>query len=332
MQTLLDGFPHLTLIPHPTLCYKLEKLSSHLGANIYIKRDDTDFLGGGGNKLRKLEFLLGDAINKKCDRIITLGALQSNHARLTAAACNYANLQCDLVLGKTVNRTDNDYISNGNLLLDKILAINVHKLEQGIDVIKYADDLSTKLIQSGSKPYIIPFGGSNPIGALGYVKCAFEIKQQEQQLDVTFDKIILVNGSSGTHAGIISGVKLFSLNAEVHGYNVVRTNEKSFGLTFQHALSAISLFKNSQAALTHHDIIMYDNFLGTAYGQPTDEAVAAIKLLAKFEGIFLDPVYTAKAFAGLINGLETGKYDKKENILFIMTGGSPALYAYKSIF
>jgi L-cysteate sulfo-lyase len=332
MQTTLNDFPYFKLISHPTRTYKLEKLSKHLGANIYIKRDDTDFLGGGGNKLRKLEFLLGDAINKRCDRIITLGALQSNHARLTAAACNYAGLTCDLILGKTVLRSDTDYLSNGNLLLDKILDVNIHKPDAGVDLIRYAADFGESLAEKGHRPYIIPFGGSNPIGALGYVKCASEIKQQEQEIGVVFNKIVLVNGSSGTHAGTVAGVKLFGLNALVHGYNVVRHNEKSFNLTYEHAFAAINLFKNPAVSLTHADIIMYDDFLGSAYGQPTDAAIAAIKLLAKTEGIFLDPVYTAKAFAGLINGLETGKYDKCENILFLMTGGSPALYAYKNIF
>lgn len=332
MQAILNSFPRLRLLKQQTLIYKLEKLSKHLGANIYIKRDDTDFIGGGGNKLRKLEFLLGDAINKGCDRIITLGAIQSNHARLTAAACNYAGLSCDLVLGKTVKREDNDYTTNGNALLDKILGVTIHEPDVEADLIKYADDLGKRFIEAGHKPYIIPFGGSNPTGMLGYVRCAAEIKEQEASLGITFDKIVLVNGSGGTHAGMVAGVKLFSLKAKVHAYNVVRHNEKSFGITSGYAQDTINLFNNPEIRLTANDIIMYDNFLGSAYGQPTDEAIVAIKLLAKLEGIFLDPVYTAKAFAGLIDGTQTGKYNKEENVLFLMTGGSPAIYAYKSIF
>src|SRR6185437_11198887 len=265
MQAILNSFPRLKLLKQQTPIYKLEKLSKHLNSNIYIKRDDTDFLGGGGNKLSKLEFLLGDAINKGCDRIITLGAIQSNHARLTAAACNYAGLSCDLVLGKTVNRTDNDYITNGNVLLDKILGVTIHKPDVDVDLIKYADDLGKTFEQAGHKPYIIPFGGSNPIGILGYVRCAAEIKEQENNIGVIFDKIVLVNGSGGTHAGTVAGVKLFGLNAKVHAYNVVRHNEKSFGLTSGYAQDTIDLFKNPNIQLTANDITMYDNFLGSAY-------------------------------------------------------------------
>ncbi len=325
-----NHFPQITLLPHYTSIYKLKRLSKLLNANIYIKRDDTNFLGGGGNKLRKLEFLLGEAISQNADTIITVGAWQSNHARLTAAASNYMGLNCELVLGKKVARFDDNYINNGNFLLDKILDVKVHALDKDIDVDQYAANLGKTISSKGGKPYIIPSGGSNPIGALGYVKCAGEIKEQEQKLGVNFDKIVVVNGSFGTHAGLVAGAKQFALNAQIHGYNVVRHIAHSFKPTLDLAKNTLGLC--SEIQLNDEDIILDDSFLGSAYGQPTDEVIMAIRLLAKTEGLFLDPVYTGKAFAGLIDGIKHGKYKSDENILFMMTGGSPALYAYRDIF
>lgn len=329
---MLDKFTRFSLLNEPTPIQHLSRLSELLnGPQIYVKRDDLNILGGGGNKLRKLEFFLGDAIFNGCDTIITTGATQSNHARLTAASSAKAGLACELVLSHKVPRHDVDYLTNGNILLDQLFGATIHKLAKEIDQEKYIADLYTKLKQQGKKPYIIPTGGSNALGALGYVKCANEIAIYSKTTQQQFNYITVANGSSGTHAGLIAGIKALNYVTTLIGYAVVAPNQKTLPKTLDIANQCLQLFTPT-SLVTEKDVILDDNFLGDGYGIPTSAMLEAVNLMAQTEGLLLDPVYTGKAFAGVIAGTRSKKFKPSDKILFVMTGGAPGLHAYKEVF
>lgn len=329
---LTNQFPRHILIPQQTLITKLSRLSTKLGGpNIYIKRDDTNFLGGGGNKLRKLEFYLGAAIADGCDTILAMGAWQSNHARLSAAAALSAGLDCEIILGKKVIRNDYDYNHNGNVLLDRIMGVKIHELAPTADLMTAAIARKAELEDLGKKVYIIPFGGSTALGSLGYVNCIEEIVQQSQQIGIEFDYIVATNGSSGMHAGLLAGNKIFPNKAKVICYTVLRPTIDTLPITLQMTQETLNLLE-SNIQITADEVLLDDNYLGTGYGQPTAAMREAVNLVANQEGIFLDPVYSGKAFSGLIGDIRNGKFKAGQNVLFIMTGGIPGLYAYQSEF
>lgn len=332
MKQLISQFPRCQLLPESTLITKLHRLPKIIGgANIYIKRDDINYLGGGGNKLRKLEFYLGEAKAQGCDTIIAMGAWQSNHARLSAAAALHAGFSCELVLGKKVSRHDYDYGNNGNNVLERAMGVRIHALTADIDLMQFTQERKAELELAGKKPYIIPFGGSDALGSLGYVNCALEIAKQEAEKNIKFDYIITPNGSSGTHAGLLVGAKIANLSAKVVGYNVLSSTEQTLPTTLKLA-HEIDTLLGCDLSITADDIILNDKYLGDGYGQPTNEMRKAVKLLAHEEGLFLDPVYSGKAFAGMLADIENETYQRDKNILYLMTGGTPALYAYQSEF
>jgi L-cysteate sulfo-lyase len=330
---LLNSFPRYPLLHGETKIEPLDRLSDFLkGPRIFVKRDDQNELGGGGNKLRKLEFLLGDAQAKNAGTIITSGARQSNHARLTAAASVRAGLKCELALARRVAREDEDYLWSGNILLNKILGVTLHDLPADANVQKFIEARTNELMKQGRRVYVVPMGGSNALGALGYVRCAFEINEQSMRSNIQFDKIIVPNGSAGTHAGLVVGFRLLNKNAgSVMAYSVLNTAETANQQTIKLAHETGRLLK-SDFVLEPNDVVINDSQLGIGYGIPTTAMIEAVKLLARTEGLLIDPVYSGKAFAGLIESIRQGQYQKHENILFIMTGGLPGLYAYRSIF
>lgn len=330
---LLERFPQYPLRHGETRIEALDRLSNLLGGpRIFVKRDDQNELGGGGNKLRKLEFLLGEAQAQKADIVITVGARQSNHARLTAAAAARVGLKCELVLARRVPREDIDYLWNGNILLDSIFGCRLHDLPGDTDPQDFANNRAKQLADSGHKVYVIPTGGSNAIGVLGYVRCAFEIAEQALNNNLHFDQVIVPNGSSGTQAGLVAGFRILnSAPGTVLGFGVLAQAKIAKQQTVQLAENVGSLLK-SDFKLEEEDVIIDDSPLGKGYGIPTDGMVEAVKLLAQTEGLLLDPVYGGKAFAGLLAAIRQGKYQKNQNILFIMTGGLPGLYAYREVF
>lgn len=328
----INQFPRYQLVPAQTLIMKLNRLSAKLaGPTIYLKRDDTNFIGGGGNKLRKLEFYLGAAKEQGCDTILAMGAWQSNHARLSAAAALNAGFECEIILGKKVARDDNDYNVNGNLVLDRIMGIKIHETNADADLMAVAIARKAELEAQGKKVYIIPFGGSSALGSLGYVNCAMEIQEQAQNLGVNFDYIVTTNGSSGTHAGLLAGCKILQSTTKVIGYNVLKPTVDTLPVTLQVTQDTLDLLETN-LTVTAEDVLLNDQYIGTGYGQPTEAMREAVKMVAHEEGIFLDPVYSGKAFSGLIGDIRAGKYTKGQNILFIMTGGAPGLYAYQAEF
>lgn len=337
MSLDLDRFPRLALVPHPTPIQPLNGLSSALGAalngvRLFMKRDDIAYVGGGGNKLRKLEFLLGAARSDGADTVITVGALQSNHARLTAAAAARENFACELFLTRTVPRTDPDYTGNGNRFLDDLFGASVHELAGDADSLAAAEARAAALRAEGRRVQVFPSGGSSAVGSLGYAACAEEIVAQSEAMGVTFAHIITANGSAGTHAGLAAGLFAMGRDAKLaKSYAVLATQEQAEAETLAKANATLALLKPG-ATLDPSDVVVDGSHRGPGYGIPTDAMREAVRLIARTEGVLLDPVYSGKAFAGLLHDIRAGHYRPGDAVLFLMTGGVPGLFAYPSAF
>lgn len=333
----LASIPKVQLLDAPTPIQRLHRVEKRLGdkrrgVRIWAKRDDYMSLGGGGNKLRKLEFLLADAVNNGCDMIVAIGGVQSNFARLTAASCAKLGLGCELVLARLVPRAGELYEQNGNVLLNRLYGARVHMLEKGADALAYALEIAEALKSGGHRPYIATLGGSTPIGCLGYVSCAWEILDQAKAMGTSFTQIVTANGSAGTQGGLVAAFSLLGLpTSAIRGFTVLNPLEQALKNTVDKANGALSLL-GSNKVLTELDINLSAEQLGPGYGVPTPSGLQAIRMVASCEGIPLDPVYSGKAFAGLTDDLEKGVYPENSDILFLMTGGSAGLFAYADEF
>jgi L-cysteate sulfo-lyase len=289
-------------------------------------------LGGGGNKLRKLEFLLGDAISQGSDTFITVGGLQSNHARLSAAAAAHIGMTCELVLTQVVPRSDEAYRRNGNVLLDEIFGAKIHLLSGTENALDFATDRAKVLKSEGGRPYLVGSGGSSPAGCLGYASCALEIMEQEQEVEGGFTQIIVPNGSSGTHAGLAAGFASVGMDtARINSYAVLHPAEETQLSTYELAKATLALLDPTKS-IDSEPIHVSDDQLGDGYGIPTSAMLDAVRTMARTQGLLLDPVYTGKAFAGLLAAVRSGAYKPGEAILFLMTGGLPGLFAYQPAF
>jgi len=328
-----NTFQKFQLLDSDTVIQPLNKLNKELhGVEVYVKRDDLMGIGLGGNKLRKLEYLIGDAIQKGSDVLITSGGVQSNHARLTAVAASYASLEYELVLSQPVPKDDNTYMENGNILLEKILDAKVHLLERGANTQQFIDQRVQELERLGKKAYTVPMGGSSAVGCLGYAACFQEIINYSKEADIHFDTIVIPNGSGGTHAGLLAGMKASGIqNMHIKSYTVLAPLETAIDVTYDKAKAALRLI-DEDLSISKEEVDINADYLGTGYGVPTDEMIKAVKLLARTEGIFLDPVYSGKAFAGLLSDIHAGKFENGSKILFVLTGGLPGLFAYESTF
>ncbi|MEX3773143.1 D-cysteine desulfhydrase family protein [Pseudomonas sp. MYb118] len=334
LDQALSAFARTELLQGPTPIQRAERLERLLGLDtqkigLYLKRDDHMSLGGGGNKLRKLEFHLGAAQQAGVDTVITVGGLQSNHARLTAAACASRGMACELILTRSVPKADVDYELNGNVLLDQLFGAQLQVLAAGTDALANAEARAAHLRDSGHRVLVIPMGGSTPLGSLGYARCAAEIAGQESELGLTFDQIVVPNGSAGTHAGLAAGFQLLERGTSiVKSYSVLSDRHLSAIRTLNLTLDTLALL-GSQARLTDADIVIDGSQLGQGYGLPTHAMQDAVRLMARAEGLLIDPVYSGKAFAGLLADLRQGRFRPGDNVLFVMTGGTPGLYAYR---
>ncbi|HDG7893316.1 TPA: D-cysteine desulfhydrase [Klebsiella quasipneumoniae] len=319
----LTRFPRLELIGAPTPLEYLPRLSDHLGREIFIKRDDTTPLAMGGNKLRKLEFLAADALREGADTLITAGAIQSNHVRQTAAVAAKLGLHCVALLENPIGTRAENYLSNGNRLLLDLFNTQIEMCDALTDPAAQLDELATRIEAQGYRPYVIPVGGSNALGALGYVESALEIAQQCEDA-VEISSVVVASGSSGTHAGLAVGLEQLMPQAELIGVTVSRAvaDQLPKVVALQQAVA------NSLELQAKADIILWDDYFAPGYGTPNEEGMAAVKLLAQLEGILLDPVYTGKAMAGLIDGITQKRFKDEGPILFVHTGGAPALFAY----
>ncbi|HBR1506484.1 MULTISPECIES: D-cysteine desulfhydrase [Klebsiella] len=319
----LTRFPRLELIGAPTPLEYLPRLSDHLGREIFIKRDDTTPLAMGGNKLRKLEFLAADALREGADTLITAGAIQSNHVRQTAAVAAKLGLHCVALLENPIGTRAENYLSNGNRVLLDLFNTQIEMCDALTDPAAQLDELATRIEAQGYRPYVIPVGGSNALGALGYVESALEIAQQCEDA-VEISSVVVASGSAGTHAGLAVGLEQLMPQAELIGVTVSRAvaDQLPKVVALQQAVA------NSLELQAKADIILWDDYFAPGYGTPNEEGMAAVKLLAQLEGILLDPVYTGKAMAGLIDGITQKRFKDEGPILFVHTGGAPALFAY----
>lgn len=326
----LARFPRRRYTSAPTAIEPLRQLTEALGGpEIWIKRDDRTGLTGGGNKTRKLEFLVAEALAQGADTLITVGAPQSNHCRLTAAAAVREGLRCRLVIEERVPGTYDPRASGNAFLFDLLGVEAITRVDLGADLAGAMAAVADDLRAEGRRGYVIPGGGSNALGALGYVACAEEIVAQSFDLGVPFDRVVVASGSAGTHAGLAVGLKAFSAGATLTGINVRRPQAEQERNVHALAVGCAELL--GTAAPDRAEIAALDRWVGGGYSIPTPEMVEAVRLLARLEGVLLDPVYTGKAMAGLIGMARSGEIGRDERVLFVHTGGSPALYAYQPV-
>jgi len=326
---MLEKFERIKLGHFPTPIEHLKNISKFLGGpNIFIKRDDCTGLATGGNKTRKLEFLMPDAIKNKAELVVTVGAVQSNHARQTAAACALLGLKCLIILEQRLKDPPETYMNSGNVFLDKLFGAEVKLCPKNENISKYCDKVIQDMKTNGINVYFIPGGGSNPIGALGYVECMNEIMTVNNKYN--FSQIVHATGSAGTQAGLLAGKKYFNSKISVNGICVRYDKKTQEDKVFNEAKKTCEKLECN--VLEKSEVITYDEYIGTGYGEPTEGMIEATKLLAKKEAILLDPVYSGKAFAGLIGLIKNKIFTKKDNILFIHTGGSVSLSAYEWAF
>lgn len=324
----LARFPRRRYTPYATPIEHLRHLSRHLGGpEIYIKRDDLLGLSAGGNKTRKLEFLVADALVQRADTLITVGAVQSNHCRLTLAAAVREGLNCRLVLEQRVPGSYDSKASGNNFLFDLLGVESTTVVDSGTDLAAAMQKIAAELKAEGRNGYIIPGGGSNALGALGYVACAEELLAQTFESGLRLDHIVCASGSAGTHAGLLMGLLGNNAHIPVTGINVRRPRAEQERNV--HALAAdVARLLNIETP-PREAVTALDEWVGPGYSLPTPQMIAAVRLLASKEGVLLDPVYTGKAMAGLIDLVRRGTFKNGENILFLHTGGAPALYAYQ---
>ncbi|EIK98442.1 D-cysteine desulfhydrase [Pseudomonas sp. M47T1] len=324
----LARFPRLELLGAPTALEKLERLSQWVGRDIYVKRDDLTPLAMGGNKLRKLEYLAADALAQGCDTLVTAGAIQSNHVRQTAAIAAKLGLGCVALLENPIATDDSNYLGNGNRLLLDLFDAKVELVENLDNADAQLQALALRLADSGRKPYLVPIGGSNALGALGYVRAGLELAEQIKATGLDFAAVVLASGSAGTHSGLALGLSESLPQLPVIGVTVSRPEEtqapKVQGLAERTAeLLGVPLPDRFKVTL-------WDEFFGPRYGEPNAGTLSAIKLVANQEGLLLDPVYTGKAMAGLLDGIGRQRFGHGP-VIFLHTGGAPALFAYPGI-
>lgn len=328
----LSRFARLTFAHLPTPLEFLPRLTEELGGpKIYVKRDDCTGLGFGGNKTRKLEFLMADALAKGADTVVTPGAVQSNHCRQTAAAAAKLGLRAILVFERHFADADEAYRRSGNVLLDKIFGAEITEVDAGTDMNAALEEVGAKVRADGGTPYLIPVGGSNAIGALGYVNCALELVTQANDMGLKIDHILHATGSSGTQAGLVTGLQAMNAGIPVLGIGVVTSGEKHERHVFKLAQETAALL-GAPDAVRAEDIVVNGDYVGAAYGVPTPEMQEAVTLAARLEGLLFDPVYSGKALAGMIDLIRKGTYSRDETLVFLHTGGAPGLFGYQSTF
>lgn len=322
-ESLLITEPRLSLGHFPTPLERLTRLEQHLnGPTLYIKRDDLSGLAMGGNKVRKLEFLLGEAQQQGCDCLITAGAAQSNHCRQTAAAAARLGMPCHLMLGGAAPAR-----SQGNTLLDQLLGANLHwcgEHRKGEDI----PALKASLVQQGFKPYVVPYGGSSRTGTLGFMQALLEVQQQIET--TAFSHIVIASSSGATQAGLCLAQQLWQLPTQILGIHIDK--EEVLNDQLQHTIvrlaeAQIEYFKLS-LQFDSTQVHLLDGYTGAGYGVVGEPEREAINLMAKLEGILLDPVYTGRAMAGLLDLIRNGRFNADDRVLFWHTGGTPALFAY----
>ena len=325
---LLSRFPRVSLAHLPTPLEHLPNLSKALGGpQIWVKRDDCTGLATGGNKTRKLEFSMAAAIAAGADTIVTVGAVQSNHVRQTAAASAKLGLKCEVLLEHRVANPTDNYAQSGNVFLDRMFGANLREYPGGTDFDEAMAAVAEEVRSNGGTPFLIPGGASDTTGALGYVNCALELLNQANERGLVIDHLVTATGSAGTQAGLIVGLKATNSNVPLLGIGVNVPREQQEAKVFALAKDTAQHI-GAPGVVARDDVIANCDYVGEGYGVPTDSMNDAIMLLARTEGLLFDPVYSGKALAGLIDLVRKGEFGDAQNIVFLHTGGSAALFAY----
>ncbi|MDE2047060.1 MAG: D-cysteine desulfhydrase [Betaproteobacteria bacterium] len=328
----LARFARVRLGHWPTPLERMDRLTRELGGpTLWIKRDDCTGLATGGNKTRKLEFLLAEAVAQGADTVLTHGAVQSNHARQTAAAAARLGLQCELALEDRTGNLEHDYMNSGNVLLDRLYGARLHTFPGGTNMDNALQQLAEHVLVRGGKPYVIPGGGSNAVGALGYVNCAVELVQQANNAGLRIDHVVHATGSAGTQAGLVAGLELMNAAIPVLGIGVRAPRDVQEERVYALAERTAALL-GVPGGVKREAVRANCDFIGSGYGVPTPGMVTAVQRVARSEGILLDPVYSGKAMDGLIHLIEHNAFRKGDNIVFLHTGGSVGLFGYEHVF
>ncbi len=331
-----EDIPRLPLTSLPTSFYAMANLSKELGdIDIYIKRDDVMELAHGGNKTRKLEYVFADAVAKGADCVITMGGIQSNHVRQTVSGAAKLGLESHVILNNPVPTMKKQLLGSGNYLMDVIMGAHIYLVDSDDDeqTIAKMNEVRNDLIKAGKNPYMVPLGASDGIGSLGYMLAARELMIQWENNNISPSHIFLGTGSCGTHAGLLMGLRYFgNKTTKVVGISVSQPEDIK-KQTLRDVISQIkAVIEVEDNLISEQDLIIKDQYYGQAYAYPTAEANAAIKLVARKEGILLDPVYTGKAMAGMIDMIKNNKLDNPQDIVFLHSGGAPALHPYAELF
>ncbi|WP_376095866.1 D-cysteine desulfhydrase [Roseomonas sp. CCTCC AB2023176] len=333
----LARFPRIRLGHMPTPLEPMERLTKHLfpngdGPTLWIKRDDATGLSTGGNKTRKLEYLMADAVAQGADVVITQGATQSNHARQTAAACAKLGIECQILLEDRTGYTDPAYTQSANVMMDRLHGASISRRPGGADMQAEMEVVAEDLRKAGRKPYVIPGGGSNPVGTLGYVTCALELVNQANEIGLRIDHLVHATGSAGTQAGLVAGLVGLNSGINLLGIGVRAPREKQEANVLALAQRTADHIGLPAGTIRAEHVRANCDYVGQGYGIPTEGMVEAIKLLARMEGILLDPVYSGKGMAGLLDLLRKGQFKTGENIVFLHTGGQVGLFGYPDAF
>jgi len=328
----ISRFPRISLGHFPTPLEPMANLTSLLGGpRLWIKRDDCTGLASGGNKTRKLEYLMAEAVAARADIVITQGATQSNHARQTAAAAAKLGMKCLILLEDRTGSIDPDYTDNGNVFLNRLHGATVERRAGGTNMQQEMEKAAAQLQSEGMRPYVIPGGGSNPVGALGYVNAAFELIAQATTRGLKIDYLVHATGSAGTQAGLVAG--LYAANSDIRllGIGTRAPKERQEVMVYDLACKTIA-HMGMRAGLNRESVTANCDYVGPGYGLPTQGMVEAVEILARSEGLLLDPVYSGKGMAGLIDLIRKGQFKATDNVVFLHTGGSVGLFGYPAAF
>lgn len=299
------------------------------GPRVWLKRDDCTGLAFGGNKARKLAAILAEARTAGADTLITQGAVQSNHVRQTAAAAAAWGMSCEAILVERVAPPGATYARSGNVLLDHLLGARVHTVAVNDDLTGVVEEISREVRARGGVPYVVPMGGSSVTGTVGYAGCAREILAQAAHEGIEVAAIVVASGSGGTQAGLIAGLHAAGAAVPVIGISVFHEDPRELGERVGALARAASAALGASTPVPAEVVLVEGGYLGTAYGAPTTDGLAALRLAARTEGVLLDPVYTAKAMAGLLDLARGGRWRAGEDVVFVHTGGAPGLFGYE---
>ena len=332
----ISDYPRVPLAHTPTPLEAMPNLTRLLdGPALVVKRDDCTGLAMGGNKARQLEFYFGEAQAQGADTVLITGAVQSNFVRQTAAAAAKLGMACEIQLEHRVAGTAPEYEVSGNVLLDRLLGAKIHTYPEGEDEAgadRALEDIARRVRSEGGKPYVIHLSpGHPPLGSLGYVVGAGEILDQASEQDLVIDAIVVPSGSGATHAGVVVGLRHRKSDIKVIGVCVRRGRDAQFDRVFNQAQAAAEMV-GLPIAITKDDIHVTDDYLSPGYGQSSPGMLEAMTLAAREEGLLLDPVYTGKSMAGLIGLVRSGAFTAGQTVLYLHTGGTPALFGYASMF